>query len=403
MKSRIFLILPLLLAFFMYSCKEDEKKEEKPVRQLNIVYAVNNSSLANYLPENERQILAGMADIDTDVYKLLLYKTNNNFGTLYEVARQNDGTVFFREIKKYTNDMLSTDPVRFGQVLNDALALYPDATPNLFLWGHGSGWYPEMTDHTRSSVIAETGDNPVPSPFYGIEVSSFGGEKNNGAIDWLDLKEMADAIPDNKFETIWFDCCFMSSIEVAYQLRNKCKYMMGCAAELMGEGTPYRVVLPKVMSMSPDWNGAVRSMCDYFKANNEVVTVALLNMDKIEPLAEAVKAILSNGNVMPQEANILNYSGREFATMAFTYKLYDFCQFIESYADINSANSLISDFNTSLNDFVIYKGCSERNFRGYAIDFSKYSGINTHIYRNSGSSIDKYYKDLDWYKRVYAK
>lgn len=404
MFSRIILILCVAVSLLMSSCGEDPGggKEVGAVKQMTLIYAVNKSSLSGFLASNEDKILEAMSRIDTDIYKVLLYKNVSGYGVLYQVGKMPDGSVTFQEMKKYTDGMLSTNPERFGQVLRDALSFYPGVRSNLFLWGHGSGWYPEMSDHTRGLSRLSEAFNPIPSPFYGAEVSSFGGEYNSsGKTDWLDLKEMAEMIPDGTFDTIWFDCCFMSSIEVAYQLRNKCSYMMGCAAELMGEGTPYNIVLPKLLIDSPDRTGAVSAMCDYFRSKGDVITVALLKMEKIDQVAESVKSILKAGTIYPTESTLVDYAARNFATTNFSYRLYDFGDFIGSYANVNGASSLTASFNKAMSEFVIYKGCSDRNFNGTSIDKSRYSGMNCHIYNRTGSKIDRYYEGLDWFNRLY--
>ena len=49
------------------------------------------------------------------------------------------------------------------------------------------------------------------------EVYAFGGEyveeDNVRNTVYIDLDQLADAIPDGKFDMIWFDCCYMSCIE----------------------------------------------------------------------------------------------------------------------------------------------------------------------------------------------
>lgn len=126
----------------------------------------------------------------------------------------------------------------------------------------------------------------------------YGGESNR---DYINVDELADAIPDSRFETIWFDCCYMAGIEVIYQFRNKCRTFVGYPTEVWLEGMPYDMTLPFLMKTVPDITGAARTFFDYYNEVRDPVTVTVVDMSKLEPVADAAKAVYASGSVRAKQ------------------------------------------------------------------------------------------------------
>ncbi|MDE7116769.1 MAG: hypothetical protein K2O56_10140, partial [Muribaculaceae bacterium] len=290
---------------------------------------------------------------------------------------------------------------RISDVINDALGEYPGVSSNLFFWGHGLGWvnpYKYMSTVTGKTASSESVE-------YLPEVHAFGGEyvEEDGARNtvYIDLDQLADAIPDGKFDMIWFDCCYMSSIEVAYQLRNKCNTYVAYPTEIMAEGLPYNLVLPHIIGDNVDRVEAAKALYGYYtgKYSPDPVTVAVLDMESIDGVAEAAKRITSSGNILPSIAGMQNYS----RIRGVGY--YDFGQYMRKYADVNdgSYDAYVEQLNLALKNFVIYSAASEQDFRGYPIEKSNFSGLSVHNFANVNSAMDEYYRKLDWYKDVWHK
>lgn len=45
-----------------------------------------------------------------------------------------------------------------------------------------------------------------------------------------------------------FDACYMQSVEVIYQLRDRTDYFIGSPTEIPGPGAPYEAVVPALFS-----------------------------------------------------------------------------------------------------------------------------------------------------------
>lgn len=397
--KRYFILFFIVL---LVGCRHQEEpfNGNKEVRQMTLIYAVNNNNLSYDLKVNEDQMLKAMENVDPEEYKLLLYKyTSDGYG-LYEVCNVN-GRLQFVLLKSYEKSIPAVSADRISNVINDALGAYPGVPSNLFFWGHGLGW---INPYKYSSTVI--GKNASSESVEHLpEVYAFGGEyveeDNVRNTVYIDLDQLADAIPDGKFDMIWFDCCYMSCIEVAYQLRNKCNTYVAYPTEIMGEGLPYNLVFPHIIGDNVDRVEAAKALYGYYtgKYSLDPVTVAVMDMESIDGVAEAAKRIIASGNILPSIAGMQNYSRMKGVGY------YDFGQYMRKYADVNgkSSDADVEQLNLALKKFVIYSDASELDFRGYPIDKSNFSGLSVHNFANVNSAMDDYYRKLDWYKHVWQK
>lgn len=397
-------ILALVFSLILTGCRDNQDPVPagpKEVKQMTLVYAVNRNNLSYDLTVNEDQMLMAMRNIDPDVYKLLVYKFTSDGPGLFEV-RKNGENLEFSLLKRYDKSIFSIEKERVSEVLDDALAFYPDVESNLFFWGHGLGWvnpnkYSDRVESVTSATIPE---------LYG-----FGGEyiyEDDVKIktDYIDLDELAAAIPDGKFDMIWFDCCYMSSIEVAYQLKDKCDIYVAYPTEIMAEGLPYNLVLPKILGNMPDRVGAARAMYEYYVGKNypDPVTIAVMDMSSIESVADAVRNIVFSGEERPSVSNLQNYSRLR------NTPYYDFGQYYREYVNANrssfssvaDADGILKDLNTAISKFVIYSAASDTDFSGRPINKNNFSGVSVHNFLDVDSPRDGYYRKLDWYKRIWG-
>lgn len=418
--KQLYLFLTVCMTFLLSGCREDPKPDPQPkeVKQMTIVYAVNHNNLSSDLVANENQMLQAMRNIDADVYKLLVYKYTSNGPGLYEV-RNSNGKCEFTLLKQYDESTLSVSKERISEVLEDALDYYPNVESNLFFWGHGLGWvnpnkYSNSTINSVSKSVSLYTDNEGYLSGVLPELYGYGGEYvyEDGirvSTDYLDLDQLAEAIPDHKFEMIWFDCCYMSGIEVAYQLRNKCETFVAYPTEIMAEGLPYDKVIPKIIGSSPDRVGAARALYEYYvgKSTPEAVSVAVMDMSQIEDVAAAANDIFMSGENRPSEGGLQNYSRLR------STPYYDFGQYLREYANSNagvnsseSSDLMKEKLKSALDKFVVFSAASEKDFNypvAKPINKENFSGLSIHNFLNLSSARDDYYRKLDWYQRVWVR
>lgn len=391
------------LCLMLASCGSDTEPDPVPnpgdrdPEKTIVVYAVNKSSLAGDFKDDSREMLEAMRSVDSDECSLLVYYTESDSRcVLSEAVRGEDGNFSFRPLRTYARNTTSTDPERMNTVLMDALSVYPDSEHTLFFWGHGSAWYPHFSGHSVGGVAkspSSVGEYSAP----GIpELHGYGGEYGEGYVtDWIDIDRLAAAVPEGRFKTIWFDCCYMASIELLYEFRDKCDWFVAYPTEVWQYGLPYDRVLPYIMRSETDLIGAARTFFDSYIASGDPVTVSVFDMSEIEGVAVAAQSIIKASNTDPQKKGVVNYS--RSSAMPF----YDFGQYIKAHADAGGNSGMTAAMTAALGKLVVYHQESEVDFNKRKWVNPDMSGINCHWYSGPDTKQDLYYQNLAWYHRLY--
>lgn len=385
------IIIISLLTVLLAGCKHSKSEPEPEPQPVNpdgvtIVYAINKSSLSGNFMQDTAEMKAAMVSVDMSRQRLLVYLTESASKTaLYELQQIGKKKVLtWRKVKEYDRQQTSTAPAVMKQVISDALSVYPDAEHTLVFWGHGSAWTPGFSDHeTRADAPAQY---------------SYGGEygKNN-EWQWTEITDIANAIPDGAFRTIWFDCCYMSSIEVAYQLRNKTKMYVAYPTEVWDEGLNYNDVFPYIMRKNQDLTGAAAKFYSYYNDKNDAVTVSVMDMSKIEAVAEATRALMQQS---PDE--IGKVTGVSNYRRGGTYGYYDMMQLLK----LKDQGELWQSVQDSMNRFVIYHAESSKDFNNRQWVQTPLCGVSMHSlgeYGQKEADHEPFYRTLDWYKAVYEQ
>ncbi len=380
------LIAAALLLALPACDKKHNEPEPSPASRTVLIYAVASNNLSSYLTDDKNEMIQAAPDVEglgKDV-RVLLYSVASQSATeatLAELQQSAPGQWNFQPIKSYDRDVFSTDPVRMREVFKDLRELAPSDNYGLILWSHGTGWIPTFSDHQ------------VPE---GMQ-KSYGMDKYQGATDYCDLDELSYAIPDHFFDYVWFDCCYMMGVEVAYQFRNKCNYIAGYPTEDWAEGMNYNTTLPMLVASKPDLAGVGKAFFDYYNNQNRAVTVTVMNTDGLERLAQAAADIYASGSRPVNTIGLQNYS-------RLKTDMFDFGQYTKRYLNFSDpkASELEAEFDEALREMTVYAGCSTRNFNGTynAFDPAKYSGLSCHFPGTASDSVETYYQALDWPQRT---
>lgn len=383
-----FIFLPFL---FLLSCKEDPQSPETVnpdfVKRTVLIYAVNKSSLSYDFNDDLREMKSALKNIDLNKFQLLIYKTDSDTRCgLYSFKKaESDSEVNLELIKDYERNITSTAPERIKEVITESISLYPNSRYDLIFWGHGMSWKPYFSDHEI--------DKPQ-SYAYGGEYTGGINTQGGKETDWTEIDELAECLPDNFFDTVWFDCCYMSGIEVLYEFKNKCNSFVGYPSEVWSYGLAYDLILPYLLSDDHNIIEAAKSFYNYYNSSSDPVTVTVIDMTKIEKVAEITKEIFNYGILRPDENILLNYSRTPSSPF------YDFRQFIIETAVLNNS-PLEKEFYRALDDLTLYHAESKNDFNNRPWDYNNISGISTHFFKGDFSKNEEYYKTLSWYKRVH--
>lgn len=391
------IIIISLLTVLCAGCKHSKSEPEPEPQPVNpdgvtIVFAINKSSLSGNFMQDTAEMKAAMVSVDMSRQRLLVYLTESASKTgLYELQQigKKNKVLTWRKVKEYDRQQTSTAPAVMKRVISDALAVYPDAEHSLIFWGHGTAWTPGFSDHeTRNGTPAN-----IPAQH------SYGGEYGDDPRnpEWAEITDIADAIPDGAFRTIWFDCCYMSSIEVAYQLRNKTKMYVAYPTEVWDEGLNYNDVLPYIMRKNQDLTGAAAEFYSYYNDKSDAVTVSVMDMNRIEAVAQATRALMQQ---YPDE--IGKVTGVSNYRRGGTYGYYDMMQLLK----LKDQGELWQGVQDSMNRFVVYHAESSKDFNNRQWVQTPLCGVSMHSlgeYGQREATHEEFYRTLDWYKAVYGQ
>lgn len=379
MRRYLLYLITSILSFIFFSCDDDKNNdlpEKTGIAQSTLLYAVNDNNLAGDLITNKKQIINALQGLPKGMYEFLVYQTIDASTTgLFRAVSGPEAE--FTQIITYDRSINSTDPDRLAKVIADSRTVSDVKKRDLFLWGHGHAWSPKSNTKSVANIK---------------EPKYYGGDNYNK--DWMDIDEMALAIPDGLYGIIWFDCCYMSNIETVYQLRNKAHEIVAYPTEIIQFGLPYHLILPHILSARPDITKAAEALYNYYK-DSYPVTVTVMDMSNIEPLAQICKAIYSEVKVKPNAYELLNYS------RSFSKPYYDLRQYARECARLNEKDYLITQLDNAMNAFVTYTRATPKGFSGAPIPAESYSGVSTHYYVDDSSSTSDFYRSLDWFKAVY--
>lgn len=310
--------------------------------------------------------------------------------SLFEIKYENNACSRV-EIKSYSNPAFTTEE-GIVKILKDVKFYAPAKSYSMIIGCHGMGWLsvnPSQTSRAQEKNHWDY-DNSLPTRFFG----------GTSAQYQTDISTLAAAISDVsvKMRYILFDDCYMSSIEVAYELKDVADYLIASTCEVMAYGMPYATMGRHLLG-KPDY----KAVCDdfyEFYSNYTLMpcgTLSVIDLSKIGNMAEIMKQINAaytfDGSQRGQLQNLDGYSPTIF---------YDFGDYVTQLLTHNNApHSLVSEFENRLKDLVPYTTHTEQFFtasRG-PLKIYRYSGITTSDPSISTKAIDK--TNTKWHRATH--
>lgn len=293
-------------------------------------------------------------------------------------------------IRKYGSEN-SASPEVFGRVMEEVFgdgSEWAAGNKGLIAISHATGWLSEgMLNSPRSGSRSVLHDRD--------------GE--------LEVWEFEKAIPQ-KLDYIMFDACLMAGVEVAYELKDKAKYLILSPAEVLAESVfIYPTIMSRLMKSTPDLEGVAKDFYNFFakRSSYPYVTVSLIDTDGMDELAAVSKVLLEHTERFPSAAQDFP----ELNTLQQYYPKYplyfDFGHYMEtlSYDDDYTAT-----FKERLENCIVYTAHTEYYYSsasGYAgkhyINSNHYSGMTTYIPQSRFPIMNQEYQaKLKWSKYIWG-
>lgn len=377
-----FLFPLLLLSLLLTSCHKDDEPQTTPYKRTVLVYLAADNNLSSFALEDLAEMKEGMAQVSGGMLHLLVYIDTGSSPRLVELKKQNGQVV---------EDVVRTYDDRNSVGVNETREVFADVFSNpdfkaesygLIYWSHGDGWVPGRPLSTRW-IGEEDGYN-------------------------MNIEGLADALAyAPHFDFIWFDACFMASIEVAYELRAFTDYCVGSPTETPGPGAPYQKLVPLMAAdnaavqmgkayydfYAASYNGGVGNSNDHWTGG---ASLCVIHTDALESLASLTAQLLPVGTqVLADE--IFDYDQRSDSRGHVGY--FDLKQLMEQLLDDISYTAWTQAFDVS----VAYWATTPMNYSAFS--FSNYGmfsmeGANgiTHYIPGSSTQRDAAYHSMKWYQ-----
>lgn len=396
----------IFTAFFAFagllfaSCDNDEPVPNPPLppepevkidRRTVLVYQAANNSLGTPSAafdsrDVEEMIAAANAGDIGDDCRLLVYRgAYRAEPLLMEISREKTDT-----LRTYSSDTLSVDSRRMAQVLYDMTFYAPAKEYGLVLWSHGSGWVQDgMADQYDSDIRR-----------------SFGVD-NSRTMNITTLAKVLEDGPELKW--LYFDCCYMASVETLYQLRHTAPLIVASATELPVDGMPYDLNVREFFRQGDsDMIQAATNTFDSYDiltGSSRTCTMSVTDTRALDALAEATAAIYA---ATPQSLPD-GYTAQRFETSnQNSCRYFDFAHYVralcfnadgtERYA---GATRHWTDFESVLNDCILYRAATPKLWNSLAIN--EHCGLSTYILRSPDKVQYRNYDTLSWYADVASK
>lgn len=375
-------IFYIVLALFAFcACSDDTDIPEGPAKRTLLVYIAGDNNLSSDGEQNIKNILKGAQDAHLDKGNLLVYfDSADNVPLLLKVKASSNGQFKTDTLQVYSEQNSLNVGVMNG-IINDVVSSFPAESYGLILWSHGLAWFPEdLTGMLRS----------------------FGDDKGKQ----MEIEELAAAIPDHTFDFILFDACYMGSMEVVYELRNKAKYIIASPTEIFSNGFPYQDIIGPLFADTPDLVQVCLSFYDFYNQQSGLYrsgTVSLSSTAEVEQLAEMVREIVNDNKEAIAGLSVDEVQKLDYISYRY-HLLYDFDDFISHIATAEQYER----FKQLLSEVVIFSKSTPKATYGISgnpqVALEHFSGLSVYIPQADYPRLNNWYTvHTAWGKAVYAE
>ena len=377
MRMKLYTLLCISFSLLFTACNQDDAPVPPEVGSRTVlVYIVADNNLSSFAKEDVEEMIVGMESVDLSSSNLLVYQDDRVAPVLFRISRNKKGRLEKEIIKEYA-EQVSTKASVMKEVMHRAFYEYPADSYGLVLWSHGTAWLPSD---------------------YQNKLKAFGQDGNN----WMEIDDLAKGLPDDLFDFILFDACYMASVECTYELRNKAEYILASPTETMADGWPYEEMMPQLFATDLQLEKVGETFYNHYLNNTyPYATVSLTKTSELDNLKSVTHDILADKT----ESDIYSLDPKNMQRLEYLYRspgmLYDFNDYIKQLATAEQYDRFIS----CLDKAVVYKAHTPKSYYaaiGNALPIKSYCGLTIFVPQESLPKMLEWYKQrVGWYKAVY--
>ncbi len=380
--KKLIMLLPFL--FFLLSCEKEEFETEVNQRTI-FMYLPWATNMTGSFYTNISDLEEAISQRGLDKERVIVFlSTSDSEAEMFEIIYEN-GSCRRQILKEYTAPAITTE-TGLTAILNDMKSFAPALNYAMIIGCHGMGWLPVPQDYNQFNTTFtyswEYSNAPLTrffgglTPEYQTDVTTLSKSLSNCGL---------------KMDYILFDDCYMSSVEVAYDLRNVTDYLIASPTEIMMYGMPYSIIGKYLLDETPDYGAICQDFYEFYSNYQYPYgTIAVTDCSYLDELAALMKLIYENYSLdNAQAAYIQRMDG--YSPVLF----YDFGDYVRVLC--NSDSELYRYFTSLLERVIPYKACTEKFYTTSKgeITIKQYSGITTSAPSTNSQMVD--YPKTSWY------
>lgn len=410
-RARILFLL--LLGLLLASCERDGFQLDlsvgpfgDPTRKVMLLYEAGFNSLGGdiignletlqegWLPGNRRNddVLLVMSHVtrysrnytrETEPVLIRMYKNGDDVAVLDTLRTWPVGT-------SIANAGMVTE------VLELVRELFPAAGYGAVFSSHATGWLPE--GYFNNPKRYEGNDRRPSGDYWAApRLRTFGQEyfQSGKMYEEIELHDLAAAIP-YRLDYILFDACLMSTVEVAWALKDVCSYLAVSPCEIPAAGFDYSTLTKHLLQAeTPDLKAACE---DYFaRYENDSVygaTISMVDCGALPELADVCRPLFAR-----YRSAIRNLDGSKVQTydrkMNNKY-FFAFFDLKDLLREAGASASELASVQAALDKVLVYEAHTSRFIN---LNLDRCCGLSMYLPSYPDYTKDAYHgtEFLDWF------
>ena len=437
-KKTCSLIIATLFIVVGVSCSNSDNPDgpDVPVTPVGqtvfMFFPWSNSLLSDFrrTVEDMQTVVAQRSMKDERI--MVFMATSEREAVLFELKKQN-GRCLTDTLRRYS-DRPFTSRQWLTSLFSEVMALAPASRYGMVVGCHGLAWVPVQGQRRARKRLGSQGRIDEEDNLYKEEKIDkeglYKGERinkegePNGLMHFevqgpvttrfiggtyaetqIETTDLADAMADAGLHTeyILFDACYMSSVEVAYELKDVTHYLIASPTEVISYGFPY-ITMGKHLLGTPNYKGIADSFISFYSSYylpyGTVAVTDCTQLDALAAIAQQINAAASEQTnaaaseqtnaAVSEQTNAASEGKLNTATSG--KQALNGVQIMDGYSPTlfydlghlmslkNAGTVLTAAFAEQLDKTVPYKGHTDQYFtalKDAPVDIKHYSGLNT--------------------------
>lgn len=283
-------MLICIAATCLFSACEKKHHKKQPVlvvdesladsRTVLLYMVADNNNLERFVAEDVNELIQGVKNAHLKKGdKIVVYVDDSGLPRLFTLDAYSDVESYLDLVPSYSysSEVNSASGEQLAEVLRYTKENYPASSYGIVLWSHGTGWIPPETASAKRR-------------------KSFAADYGNREEHEMSVPELADAIQKNGgVDFVFFDACFMQTIEIDYALRKCTDFVIGSPAEIPGPGADYSTIVSSMFKADDCVGNIVQAYYEEYQNNDDYgVIISAVDTRQLDHFASYMRTVISN-------------------------------------------------------------------------------------------------------------